>query len=1262
METNLMDFSMDQDENADPNDSDYKPPALLQTPQIVNSILKKSCKDNLIQLYTPVHKPGLKVQFQTPHSTVKKSTPTRFDAVRKLDEKERWIERTSVVTKQDHLDYVMYATEIFNELINNLPIDRKENEAGIPPDSPDNAIQDTTLCNDMDVSMTVDDRVTENITQSNSNADSTESSDSNTGGSDTQTEIKQDTQTEIKQDTQTEIKQDTQTDVVSGTQEEEDMDTDDFFDAVDTPDNVLMAKENNVTVLAVTNDDTIQQCKDSVLAVTNDDTIQQCKDSVQPSNDTVDQETIRPPSPPLPAKGGYNIDFDNLDDFNPFQTKSAVANSPCGSNKESIAAENPNTQDDVRDGGQIKCDSEVQEDNGILSVQSPDNKRHSLSQLQKVSDNPFLKLIDSPIVKPQDPAEKQKVLDEMMKSADDDILSQSFEDIDPFKPKKQIVNSPDKEEKSLTQCTAVQVNDQVQDSPPAHDVNVEDQTTSSQHAESDDGNITVIDTKDGEDLSSVITAADESFTKSISATDSLPVHKANSPAVKEDENPFACKKQLANSPSVNDEENPFTCKKQLANSPLVKDEENPFTCKKQLANSPLVKEDENPFACKKQLANSPLVKEEENPFTCKKQSANSPLVKEEENPFACKKQLANSPLVKDEENPFACKNQIANSSLVKDEQNPFTCKTQLANSPFVKDKENPFTCKMQLANSPVVESTDNPLKASNQIPYSPIVNSAGKSEVPSNCSQPKDDAVDVLDPFKSSNKMVNSPCTNSNQSELDNDKQTSHITTQHQNVLDLTPARMENKPKDKLTASDPFDTPKFKSVEGGIPETTVSKNKGSLPENTMFTSPSQLGLSEEDFKSNTNDYFWDPSALDMLEKFGNTQNGTESNYSRMSLFQAFDPLVDLPQNDPRRISLAARRASIREAKRNTLGGHRMTGFKGRESSFPEESICLFGTPTRQLQMMGVQTARNKDGTPNTRTPNRDKQVPKGTTPKKTFVDLLTDTPDNKSVPQLPMDLGQDDQTEDLLEIVQYTEADMRGLKQRLGLEFQGILLQKEKEMQQRENQLKKEIEQVNKKLEASKEENVTVTKNLKGMVETVNEYESIINEITKREEKLSAELKESRVQMQKEKDQSNEDIQNMDKAFSDLHKRFEKTKEILQQARQVCIVVQVVLLQARQNEAKWRQYGEECATRLKKSEEKAAKIKEKAEEKLNELAEKMEKMKVSSESEINMLQATLKRKDMTVDALQKQVEQKTTENKELTELCDQLFAKFGGGK
>ena len=38
------------------------------------------------------------------------------------EEREDWIDRTSVLTKQDHEDYCQYAKEFLQEIINTLPI------------------------------------------------------------------------------------------------------------------------------------------------------------------------------------------------------------------------------------------------------------------------------------------------------------------------------------------------------------------------------------------------------------------------------------------------------------------------------------------------------------------------------------------------------------------------------------------------------------------------------------------------------------------------------------------------------------------------------------------------------------------------------------------------------------------------------------------------------------------------------------------------------------------------------------------------------------------------------------------------------------------------------------------------------------------------------------------------------------------------------------------------------------------------------------
>ena len=60
------------------------------------------------------------VTFQTPARTpkaVKSFSPSAWSALRELDDHERWVERTSVVTKQDHDDYAILAREFLDEIV-----------------------------------------------------------------------------------------------------------------------------------------------------------------------------------------------------------------------------------------------------------------------------------------------------------------------------------------------------------------------------------------------------------------------------------------------------------------------------------------------------------------------------------------------------------------------------------------------------------------------------------------------------------------------------------------------------------------------------------------------------------------------------------------------------------------------------------------------------------------------------------------------------------------------------------------------------------------------------------------------------------------------------------------------------------------------------------------------------------------------------------------------------------------------------------------
>lgn len=150
-----------------------------------------------------------------------------------------------------------------------------------------------------------------------------------------------------------------------------------------------------------------------------------------------DKETeeisVEPSSTPLSAaKGSYDIDFDNLDEVNPFVTKAAVQNSPVSKTGSSLDQSSPKEDRKEEEGD----DAERKESNT------------SLSELQSVKDNPFIRLIESPAIKDK---KQGQLLDAIVAEQSDDIFSQSFEDIDPFQPKKQLMNSPDPTQK--TNCS-----------------------------------------------------------------------------------------------------------------------------------------------------------------------------------------------------------------------------------------------------------------------------------------------------------------------------------------------------------------------------------------------------------------------------------------------------------------------------------------------------------------------------------------------------------------------------------------------------------------------------------------------------------------------------------------------------------------------------------------------------------------------------------------------------------------------------------------
>jgi len=81
--------------------------------------------------------------------------------------------------------------------------------------------------------------------------------------------------------------------------------------------------------------------------------------------------------------------------------------------------------------------------------------------------------------------------------------------------------------------------------------------------------------------------------------------------------------------------------------------------------------------------------------------------------------------------------------------------------------------------------------------------------------------------------------------------------------------------------------------------------------------------------------------------------------------------------------------------------------------------------------------------------------------------------------------------------------------------------------------------------------------------------------------------------------------------------------------------------------------------RYKRGEEKYGMLKDHAETKLSEANSRMEELMRSKGVEVARLTAQLRKAEMMVSSLERQVDQKTRENEELTTICDELISKVG---
>ncbi|KAJ8286296.1 hypothetical protein GJAV_G00036830 [Gymnothorax javanicus] len=161
----------------------------------------------------------------------------------------------------------------------------------------------------------------------------------------------------------------------------------------------------------------------------------------------------------------------------------------------------------------------------------------------------------------------------------------------------------------------------------------------------------------------------------------------------------------------------------------------------------------------------------------------------------------------------------------------------------------------------------------------------------------------------------------------------------------------------------------------------------------------------------------------------------------------------------------------------------------------------------------------------------------------------------------------------------------------------------------------------------------------------VAEYEKTVAQMIEDEQRTSQTSQRSIQQLTAERDQALADLNSVERSLSDLFRRYENMKTVLEGFKK--------------NEEVLKKCAQEYLLRVKQEEQRYQALKLHAEEKLNSANEEIALVRSKASSEGIALNASLRKEQMRVESLEQALHQKNQEVEELTKICDELIAKLG---
>lgn len=182
-------------------------------------------------------------------------------------------------------------------------------------------------------------------------------------------------------------------------------------------------------------------------------------------------------------------------------------------------------------------------------------------------------------------------------------------------------------------------------------------------------------------------------------------------------------------------------------------------------------------------------------------------------------------------------------------------------------------------------------------------------------------------------------------------------------------------------------------------------------------------------------------------------------------------------------------------------------------------------------------------------------------------------------------------------------------------------------------------------IEALRKERDELMVTVEEMKHCITEYDRSLQHLMTEKSQVQTQANVSVSDLITERDQAIEELATIEKAFGDLHRRFEKSKQIIEGFKK--------------NEEALKRSIEEYKNLLQRQERKYLALKKHAEDQLLKVNQDTEAAKQEFETNSTKLQAALRISELQVKSLETQLEQKTRQNEELTKICDELLSKYG---